>query len=139
MKSLVLITFLFSTSLFACPNISGSYSCQLNSSSSLKEITQTPTGYIINSNGIEKEYFTDNKGYEIPATDSYKNAIVTSFCKDEQFIVDFKATILYEGSEIAKEVARTTYEIDGDDLIILRKTKMKGVPLPVQKYLCTKI
>ncbi len=138
MKLLALITLLLSSTVFACPNISGLYTCQLKSELSLKEITQTETGYIIDSNGVQMEYFTDNKGYEIPSTSSYKDAIVTSSCKGEQFIVDFKATILYEGSEIAKQVARTTYQMDGDDLIILRKTKMKGVPLPVQKYLCIK-
>lgn len=138
MKLLVLITLLFSSSVFACPNISGFYSCLLNGVTTLKDIKQTTTGYIITTEGSEMEYFTDGMGYEIPATDSYKNATVTSSCRREQFIVDFKATILYEGSEIAKEVSKTTYGMQGEDLIILRKTKMKGFPLPTQKYLCTK-
>jgi hypothetical protein len=72
MKLLALITLLLSSTVFACPNISGLYTCQLKSELSLKEITQTETGYIIDSNGVQMEYFTDNKGYEIPSTNSDK-------------------------------------------------------------------
>lgn len=139
MKILSTALLLLASSAFACPDISGLYSCQLSSATIQKEIKETETGYIIISEGNEMEYVTDGKGYEIPATDSYKDAIVTSFCRNDQLVVDFKANILYEGSVIANEVAKTIYKMAGDNLVILRKTKMKGIPLPTQKYLCSKI
>lgn len=50
----------------------------------------------------------------------------------------FKATILYEGSELAKQSSVTEYTPMGSGLMIFQKTKMKGIPLPAMKFNCTR-
>ncbi|MFA6239123.1 MAG: hypothetical protein WC635_17420 [Bacteriovorax sp.] len=134
-----LIAIVFSTNLFACPEIGGAFSCQQGSHISEKEITKNDTGYLINSDGIEFNYISDGKVYDVEATDTMKDGKVKSYCKDNKFIVEFKATILDEGSEIARQSSVTEYLPSGMNLLITQKTKMKGIPLPALKLKCTRL
>lgn len=141
--SISLLFVLFSFSLYAnqelslsCPKMEGIYECKAGSRVSLKEIVATKEGFIINSDGSEREYFIDDQFREIIATDSYKDAFYKSRCHNESFIVDFKATLLYEGAEVAKQSQTSTYSMNGEDLVIVQKTKAKGLPLPTIKYIC---
>ena len=140
MKKLLLGIFILSSQLFAveCPPISGSFTCQQGSHVSYKIITQTNDGYLINSDGIDFNYITDGKTYEVEATSNMKDGKVTSTCTSNKFIVGFKATILYEGSELAKQSSVTEYTPVGSGLMIVQKTKMKGIPLPAIKFNCTR-
>jgi len=108
MKSLLTVALLFSSAAFACPDISGVYSCKFNSNISNKEIVKTQSGFVINSDGNMMEYFADGKSYDVPATDSYTDARVKTSCTEKAMVVDFNASILYEGSIIAKQVSKTT-------------------------------
>jgi len=140
MKSLItLMTLTLSTATFACPEISGLYSCRSGSHVSEKEITKTDLGYHIVSDGIEFTYMTDGNTYDVEANDSVKDGKVKSYCKDNKLIVDFKATILYEGAEIARQTSITEYVPAKENLIITTKTKMKGLPMPVLKLNCTRL
>lgn len=141
MKKFIFALSLISTQLFAseCPNITGAYSCKEGSHVSLKEITQHDSGYLINSDGLEFNYLTDGKTYEVEANENMKDGKVTSTCKANKLIVNFKATILDEGSEIAKQSSVTEYIPAGVNLVITQKTKMKGIPLPVLKLSCTRL
>ena len=121
-----------------CPQISGSFTCQQGSHISYKVITQTNDGYLINSDGIDFNYITDGKSYEVEATSSMKDGKVTASCNSNKFIIGFKATILYEGSEIAKQSSITEYALLNNNMTILQKTKMKGIPLPAIKFDCTR-
>lgn len=127
-----------SLQVLACPNMDGFYECRAGSRVSLKEVVSTASGFLIISDGAEREYFIDDQFREIPSTNSYKDAFYKSRCTNDSFIVDFKATLLYEGAEIAKQVQTSTYTMSGEDLVIVQKTKAKGVPLPTVKYLCKK-
>lgn len=138
MKSLFIGAVLFSSTAFACPDISGLYSCKYNSNMSTKEIVKTEQGFVINSDGNSMEYLADGKAYEVPSTDSYTDALVRTTCTQNEMIVDFKASILYDGSIIAKQVSKSTYAMDGKDLIISQKVKMKGIPLPAIKWTCVR-
>lgn len=138
MKSLLMVAVLFSSAAFACPDISGVYTCKYNYNISNKEIVKTQSGFVINSDGNPMEYFADGKFYEVPATDSYTDAKVKSSCTENEMIVDFNASILYDGTIIAKQVSKTIYSMEGKDLIISQKVKMKGVPLPAIKWICTR-
>lgn len=140
MKYLItLLTLTLSATAFACPEISGSYSCRSGSHVSEKEIVKTSQGYHIISDGIEFTYLTDGNTYDVEANDSMKDGKVKSYCKDNKFIVDFKATILYEGAEIARQTSVTEYVPSGANLIITTKTKMKGLPMPLLKLNCTRL
>ena len=138
-KIYVLLSLLVSFNAFAgnCPEISGNYSCQQGSHVSLKEIVKTATGYKINSDGIDFEYFTDGNVYEVEANENMKDGKVSSLCDNNKFIVNFNATVLYEGSELAKQVSRSEYYINNGTLLITQKTKMKGIPLPTVKFTCS--
>lgn len=138
MKSLLLCALFVSSAAFACPDITGTFVCKFNSAVSQKEISKTETGFKIISEGYPMEYITDGRPYEIPATDSYKDAFVKSSCSEKELIIDFNASILYEGTVIAKEVSKTTYSMDSANLIITQKTKMKGLPMPAAKWNCTR-
>lgn len=140
MKLLLIMVTLFATNAFACPMLTGNYTCHRENGSQVlnKQITNTEKGYIINTDGNEMEYFTDGKGYSIPATDSYQNAKVVSSCNGEIFNTVFTAEILYEGSVIAREVALSNYAFEGDKLVLTQKTKMKGLPMPSNRYICTR-
>lgn len=140
MKFLAFLTCaLMATNLWACPDFSGRYTCKQGSHVSEKEIKLDGGGYHIISDGTEFTYYPDGNTYEVEANDSMKDGKVRSFCKDNKLIVDFKATILYEGAEIARQVSVTEYLPKGQDLIITTKTKMKGLPLPVLKLNCERI
>lgn len=138
MKFLMLGALLFSSSVFACPDLSGSYTCVGKTRSYQKEVQKTDTGYISSNDGIEYEYFTDGKVYDIPETDSYRDGKLTSTCNGDQFIVDLTMTVLYEGAVVGQQVSHTTYNMEGDKLIINQKVKMKKIPLPKQKFICTR-
>lgn len=138
MKSFLALSFLFSLSAYACPDITGTFVCKFNSAVSQKEIVRTETGFLITSEGNTMEYFTDGKAYEVPATDSYKDAFVKSSCSSSEFTVDFNASILYEGSVIAKQVSKTIYSMNGENLIIFQKLKMKGLPVPKVLWTCSR-
>lgn len=138
--SLLLSITVFATQEFnsSCPSMDGVFECKAGSRVSLKEIISTQSGFLIISDGVEREYFFDDQFREIAATDSYKDAFYKSRCTNESFIVDFKATLLYEGAEIAKQTQTSTYTMNGDSLIIVQKTKAKGFPLPTVKYICNR-
>lgn len=82
MKKLLLGMLVLSSQIFAaeCPPISGSFTCQQGSHVSYKIITQTNDGYLINSDGIDFNYITDGKTYEVEATSNMKDGKVTSTC-----------------------------------------------------------
>jgi hypothetical protein len=137
MKAFAFIASLITLNVYACPNLTGTYLCQVGSHISQQTITNTDTGYNIINEGVESNYITDGNSYELPSTDNYQDAKVTSSCAEDKFVIDFKASILYEGSVIAKQVSRFTYYVEGDHLVYLQKTKMKGIPLPTNKFICT--
>lgn len=131
---------LFSLNIFAsnCPDLEGIYTCQKGSHVSIKEIARTADGYIIVSDGIEFEYRVDGNTYEVPSTDSMTNAKVKSSCHDNKFVVDFNASILYDGTIIAKQVSKTEYSKKGDNLLFAQKIKMKGLPMPALNFECSR-
>lgn len=138
MKTLLISALFVSSAAFACPDITGLYVCKFNSAVSQKEIVKTENGFVVTSEGNSMEYFTDGKTYEIPATDDYTDAKVRTTCTDQEMIVDFNASILYEGSVIAKQVSKSIYSMSGSDLIITQKLKMKGLPMPKVQWTCTR-
>ena len=136
MKMTLMAFIIFSGSAFACPDLTGSYLCKSGSHSTNKEIHSTDQGYIINSDGNEMEYFTDGRVVEVPETDSFKDGKYSSSCIGDKFIVTFSATLMYEGSPIAKQISRSTYTKNGDNLKIEIKTKSKNIPLPTINFNC---
>lgn len=139
MKILMIALTLFSYAAFACPDLTGSYLCKAGSRTSNKEIHSTQEGYIINSDGNELEYFTDGRVVEVPETDSFKDGKFTSVCNGDQFVVTFTATLMYEGSPIAKQISRSTYSKVGDIMKLEIKTKSKNIPLPTINFTCSPV
>jgi hypothetical protein len=136
MKCLILALAIMSSAAFACPNLTGNFNCKLGSRVFDIQIENNEKGYHFITAGVEMDYITDGQGYEIPSTENYKDAIVKSSCEGNAFIVNFTASILYEGSVIAHEVSKTEYSLNGDNLSMIQKTKMKGIPLPTNKFNC---
>lgn len=139
MKKLTIgLGLLLSLNAFAtsCPDLEGTYTCQKGSHVSVKEIARTADGYIIVSDGMEYEYRVDGNTYEVPSTDSMTDGKVKASCRDNKFVVDFNASILYDGTIIAKQVSKTEYSKKGDNLIFAQKIKMKGLPLPALNFEC---
>lgn len=124
------------TQAFACPDLSGVYECKAGSRVTVREFTPTAEGFMINADGIEMNYINDGVERGIDETDSYKEAYFKSNCTNDSFVVDFRATIMYEGAVVGKQVSQTTYNLKQGNLSIVQKTKMKGMPLPVLKYSC---
>lgn len=136
MKAAILF-FILSSTAFACPNLTGSYTCKKGSNVFTLQVETTAQSYIMNRDGAEMEYVVDGKIYDVPSTDSYKDAKVNSTCEDNKLVVGFEANILYEGSVIAHQVSKSYYYMENSDLILLQKTKMKGIPLPTNKFVCS--
>lgn len=130
--------FISFTAAAACPDLTGEYYCKRGSNITYRAIEKTENGFIISQNGNTTEYIADGVTVQtIPSTDGSAEGTFTSYCKNNQFIVDLKADIFYEGSVIAKQVSKTTYElINGNGLNITTKIKMKGIPLPTLKEVC---
>ncbi len=141
MKKMIFALFLFPliASAEVCPVIEGSYECISGSRVSMKEFQHTNNGYIIVSDGVEQTLIVDNQYREVPETDSYKDAKFKARCEKSNLVVDFNASILYEGSVIAKQSTVVNYIMKNDVLTIIQKTKMKGIPLPTLNFKCTKI
>lgn len=137
MRYLVLFSLFISFSSFACPDISGEYLCKRASVTSPRLIEETENGFIVTRDGNSTEYIADGITVQtVPSNDSMTDGSFTSLCKGDQFIVDFKATLLYEGAVVGKQVNRTTYEFKNNELQIITKVKIKGVPLPTIKEIC---
>lgn len=137
MKTLLVLFSLFSASAFACPNLMGNYTCQKGSTVFNLNVNQTATAYEMDRDGNFAEYIVDGKIYDLPSTDNYQAAKVTSACEDDKLVVGFEADILYQGSVIAHQVSKSYYYKDGNNMILLQKVKMKGIPLPTNKFICT--
>lgn len=136
---LILSSLVFSSVALACPDISGEFSCKSKKNSTSVIIEAIQNGFTINTDGNVADFIADGKTYDLPSTDSMTDAKKISSCKDDKFIIDFNATLLYEGAVIGKEVLKAAYYFEGSNLKIVRKTKVKGMPLPVQDYTCTRI
>lgn len=139
MKKLTIgLGLLFSLNAFAasCPDLEGTYTCQRGNRILVKEITRTADGYIFVADGMQFEYRVDGNTYEVPSTDSMTDGKVKASCLDNKFIVDFNATILYDGAIIGKQVSKTEYSKNGDNLLFAQKVKMKGMPLPAINFEC---
>lgn len=136
MKLLMTFVALVSFNLMACPNLTGNFNCTSTSNSFDIQIENQTNGYSIITNGSEMNYHTDGRVDTIPSTDSYKDVAIKASCQGEKFVIDFTASILYEGSVIAHQVSKTEYVLTNDQLNITRKTKMKGIPLPTTKHTC---
>lgn len=138
MRYLILFSLLVSFSALACPDLSGEYLCKRGTVTSDRIIEGTENGFIVTRDGISTEYITDGVTVQtVPSNDSMTDGSYISLCKGNQFIVDFKATLLYEGAVVGKQVNRTTYELKNNELHIISKVKIKGVPLPTIKEICS--
>jgi homoaconitase/3-isopropylmalate dehydratase large subunit len=138
MKMFLGMMVLFSTAANACPNLNGNFTCQKGSTVFNLAIEGTSRSYIINRDGNEFEYMLDGKSHDVPSTDSYQDAKVVSTCEDDKLVVGFEANILYEGSVIAHQVSKSYYYNEGNNIVLLQKVKMKGIPLPTNKFSCVR-
>lgn len=138
MKLFTAILLLVSVNAFACPDITGSFTCKFKNRISEREIAKTETGFVMIADGVEQTYNVDGSITSVPDSDGLKDGQFSSICEGNTFIVNFTGTLMYEGSEIGKEVQKTVYQMKGDDLNILIKTKAKHVPLPTINYMCTR-
>lgn len=138
MRYLMLIGLMVSFSAIACPDLAGEYLCKRGSASSYRSIEATEDGFRITRDGNITDYVTDGVTVQdVPQTDSMTDGKYTSKCEDNSFIVNFNATLLYEGVVIGKQVSKTTYQLKNEQLHIISKVKVKGVPLPTVKEVCT--
>lgn len=144
--SLIFVSLFFSLELLAssalkvdCPEMEGVYECRAGSRYTLKTITPTLGGFLIDSDGIETEYFFDNIVRDVPSNENMQDGKVAARCEKGAFIIDFNASILYDGSVIAKQVSTTSYEIKNQKLQITQKVKMKGIPMPKLVFQCKKM
>ena len=140
MKTILALSFLASFSSYAatCPELSGDYICQKGSHISYKNIQKTDKSFIVISDGVEMEYITDKKTYSLPDTEVIRDAKVNSYCEKDKLVVDFTGIILYDGSDLAKQVSKTEYTLKGDGIIFSQKIKMKGLPMPALVLNCTR-
>jgi uncharacterized protein YxjI len=99
----------------------------------------TDVGYIINADGVEQVYKIDGSITSIPDNDNLKDGKYSSVCENDKLIINFSGTLMDEGTEVAREVQKTVYQMKGEQLNILIKTKAKHVPLPTVNFLCTKV
>lgn len=138
MRYLILFSLFISLSALACPDISGEYACLRNNQTTFRSIEVIPGGFRM-INGIHtNDYITDGTTIQtLPDTDSMKDGKYKSHCQGNKLIVDFTATIMYEGSAIARQVSKTTYQLKNDQLEIIQKVRMKGIPLPTIRELCS--
>lgn len=137
--SLILSTIFFSLSSYACPSIEGYFECSTGSRLNIKEINAIENGFSVSTDGNYIEYTNDNTFREIPATDSYKDAFYKSYCRADKFIVDFKATILYQDAVVGKQESTTEYKLKDGQMIITQKTKMRRIPLPTLVSHCQRL
>ncbi len=137
MRYLILLSLFISFTALACPDLSGEYLCKRGSMTASRTIEKTPDGFIITKDGYTTDYIADGITVQsMPTSDSVAEGNFVSHCKGDQFIVDLKATLLYDGAVIGKQVSQSTYQFKNNDLHITTKVKMKGVPLPTVKEIC---
>jgi hypothetical protein len=141
MKFLFLV--LVSFNAFACPDLTGDFFCESGEEKSVRRIETHTNGYTIHTDGNEGFFSNDGKIRELPSNDTMTDGKVSGKCEGEKFIVNFSATVLYEGEDIAKQKSETLYTIVGERLHISRKTRMRWMgiwlPLPSKKFVCTRL
>ena len=138
MKSLLLLATFISLNTFAatCPSINGSFICQRGTQFSFVDFTPKDTGYVVLTDGTLFEYFTDGKTYAVEGNEDMRDGKVRSYCEKNKFISDFTVTILDQGSPIAKQATKSEFSMEGVNLSIVHKIKMKGIPLPTLRFTC---
>lgn len=139
MKMITTLALLLSTAAYACPDLTGAFLCESNYRQVETTIETHEDGYQITEGGSKGFFSNDGTIRRLPDTEIMRDGEVSGNCKDDKYYVNFTAKALDEGEVIAKQVSQTEYVIKGDRLYVTRKTKMKGIPMPTQKMICTRL
>jgi len=118
MRTLAALALVFSAQAFACPQLTGSFTCTAqDGSKQVMKITQdmkgTTTVYNINGSDLP----ADKSVMNLPDDDSLKNATISAWCDDD---VTLKAQILgkyyQDGSYFGDLTANLGFSMKGKDL-----------------------
>jgi hypothetical protein len=136
MSLLVFFISAYLTQAQGCPDLSGQYACALGSHQYSLLVKSNQASHTVVRDGREMKYEANGQTYSIPDTDSYQKGRYQSVCAKNKLQVNFQVELLYEVSVIAKQKSVTEYEKIKSDVIITEKTRVKGVPLPTQRFVC---
>lgn len=135
----ILLTILAIRAYGSCEELSGNYLCRAGSKAISKSLLIVGNQVEMITEGVESTLILDGETYSVPATSSMKDGKVSALCVGEKMVVNFSATLLYEGEELAKQTQKTEYVKSNEGLEITVSTKAKGIPLPKLKYLCQRV
>jgi hypothetical protein len=120
----------------SCPDLSGHYQCSQGSRKFILMISSDQLAHTVVREGREVIYRAHGQKIAIPDTDSYQKGQHWSSCVKNKLQVNFQVELLYEGSVIAKQKTVSIFEKMERDLILTEKTRMKGISLPSQRFVC---
>lgn len=114
---------LFSSSAFACPNLTGTYNCPAQKKGQTYSLTISQeqdksgvTAYTINSSTL----LADNKAYPIPDSEQLKNGTFKAWCDTANtsnvLNTEITGKIYSEGEFYADLTLTTAYTVIGSDL-----------------------
>lgn len=118
MRSLALVALLFSAQAFACPNLTGTYTCTYqDGSSEVVNLTQENKNGVIVYNYNGSEIPADNVAYPVPDDANLRSATFRSWCPDT---VNLNAQLVgkyYQDNEYFGDLDMTTsMSLDGANL-----------------------
>lgn len=122
---------------YACPDLTGKYLCQaLHGTYDLK-FNKTSSGYIVTTESTKKTYVTDGSVQELPDLgETVQNRTLKSYCDEEKFIIDYEATVYYEGNVLGQQFSKTSYEFNGKNIQMILQVNFQGSNLPPIKETC---
>jgi hypothetical protein len=138
MKIFSILLFLFSTKLFACPNIGGNYTCQASTETWSISIIQTKengiTVYKWTGGQNEGTYIADGKArpHKVIANEEEINGTISTKCSGPKVTIQFLAD--YHGTPI--DFSENINYSNGV-LTVIDTTKVGGGDFDTTTYECT--
>jgi len=83
LRTLAVFAFLASAQAFACPNLTGSYTCTDNGQSQIMTISQANKGTFTDYNVNGQDIVTDNIAHPQPDQDNVKQSTMRAWCNDD--------------------------------------------------------
>ena len=143
MRTLAALALLFSAQAFACPNLTGSYTCTYqDNSKEMITVSQDTKGTVTVYNINGSEMPADGQTYAVPDSDNLKQGNFKAWCDGDTTLKGLLTGKYYNGGEYYGDLTMNMdWSLSGSDLKQVSNGEVKntGGTYPInQDTVCTK-
>lgn len=125
MKAVIALVALFSVQAFACPNLTGTYSCTYEGQTEQIQMSQTETNGVTvytmknpnDPNDQGGSLPADNVVYKLEDSEQFKNGTIRGWCEGEAFKIEQIGSYFDQGQHIGDLQAVISMSLNGGNLV----------------------